>query len=65
VAPGVIKTDMSARVRDAAGDLILGQILQNRFGEPEEVAEVAAFLAEDSSSYITGQVLAVDGGFKM
>lgn len=65
VAPGVINTEMSARVRAAAGDIILGEILQKRFGDPEEVAEVVAFLAEDASSYMTGQVLAVDGGFKM
>ena len=65
VAPGVIVTDMSARVREAAGDQILGEILLRRFGDPQEVASVIAFLASDDADYMTGQVLSVDGGFKM
>ena len=65
VAPGVIVTDMTERVRDAAEKEILGEILLKRFGEPDDVARVIAFLASDEASYITGAVIPVDGGFKM
>ncbi len=62
VAPGVIVTDMSARVRDKAGKEIARSIPMRRFGQPEEVASVVSFLAGPNSSYITGQVIGVDGG---
>lgn len=65
VAPGVIETEMSKDVRELAGDEILGNIVLKRYGRPEEIADAVWFLASDFSSYITGQVLSVDGGFKM
>jgi len=65
VAPGVIETEMSQAVRDLAGDEVKARILLRRFGKPEEVAHAVWFLASGFADYITGQVLHVDGGFKM
>jgi 3-oxoacyl-[acyl-carrier protein] reductase len=65
VAPGVIETEMSEAVRELAGDEVRARILMKRFGKPEEIAHAVWFLASDYASYITGQVLTVDGGFKM
>ncbi len=65
VAPGVIETEMSQAVRDMAGDEVKARILLRRFGKPEEIAHAVWFLASGFADYITGQVLHVDGGFKM
>ncbi len=65
VAPGVIDTEMSAAVRDMAGDEVKARILLKRYGKPEEIAYAVWFLASDYANYVTGQVLTVDGGFKM
>ena len=65
VAPGVIETEMSQQVRDLAGDDVKARILLRRYGQAEDVAHAVWFLASRFADYITGEVLHVDGGFKM
>jgi 3-oxoacyl-[acyl-carrier protein] reductase len=65
VAPGVIETEMSQAVREMAGDEVKGRILLRRFGQPQDVAHAVWFLASRFADYVTGEVLHVDGGFKM
>ena len=62
ILPGMIVTDMSERVREKGGDVIMGRIPAGRFGEPEDVAKLVVFLASAESDYINGQAIAVDGG---
>ena len=64
VAPGVVETEMSSEVIRRAQDIILNSVALKRLGQPEEIAKVVAFLASDDASYITGEVIRVDGGFK-
>src|SRR5947208_13505021 len=59
IAPGFIETDMSAAVRNKAGDRIKKYIPMKRIGAPEDIAKVAVFLASGDSGYMTGQVLTV------
>ncbi len=65
VAPGVIGTEMSHDVLERAGDAVAARILLRRPGTPEDVAYATWFLASPYAAYITGEVLHVDGGFKM
>jgi 3-oxoacyl-[acyl-carrier protein] reductase len=65
VAPGVIETEMSQAIRDHAGEQVTSRILLRRFGTPTEVAYAVWFLASRFADYITGEVVHVDGGFKM
>ncbi len=65
VAPGVIETEMSQEVRELAGDAVTARILLKRYGKPEEVAYAVWFLASRFADYVTGQIINIDGGFKM
>jgi 3-oxoacyl-[acyl-carrier protein] reductase len=65
VAPGYIRTDMTSELGDAQTEALQASIPMGRLGEPEDIAEVVRFLAGPSARYITGQVLAVDGGMVM
>ncbi len=65
IAPGFIDTDMTEILKPEAKEGILKSIPVGKIGSPEDVARAAAFFASEASSYITGQVLAVDGGMTM
>jgi 3-oxoacyl-[acyl-carrier protein] reductase len=65
VAPGYVETELTGRLPENVKERILGQVPVGRFGEPEEIAEVVAFLAGERAAYVTGQTIAVDGGMVM
>ncbi|MBA4072567.1 MAG: beta-ketoacyl-ACP reductase [Gemmatimonas sp.] len=65
VAPGYIRTDMTAQLNEDARTALSSQIPLGRLGEPKDIAGAVAFLASDLAAYITGQVLVVDGGMVM
>ena len=65
IAPGFIETDMSEAVRNKAGDMIKKMIPAKRLGQPEDIAHLAVFLAGKGASYVTGQVITVDGGLSL
>lgn len=65
IAPGFIQSEMTAVLSDKVKEQMLTQIPMNAFGTPTDVANAVSFLASDKASYITGQVLTVDGGMVM
>lgn len=65
VAPGFIETDITKDLSDDIKTTVVNTIPTGRFGQPDDVAAVATFLASDQAAYITGQTLAVDGGMTM
>ncbi|ARN56382.1 3-oxoacyl-[acyl-carrier-protein] reductase [Sedimentisphaera salicampi] len=65
IAPGFIETDMTSVLPDSVKNAAKAVIPMRKYGRPEDVAKAVAFLSRDESSYITGQVLCVDGGMAM
>lgn len=62
VAPGYIQTEMTEALTEQTAQAMFGQIPVKRYGTPEDVANVVSFLVQDASSYITGEMIKVDGG---
>ena len=65
IAPGFIQTDMTKVLKESVKEEMSKQIPLKRLGNPEEIAKVATFLASDLASYVTGEVIRVDGGMAM
>jgi len=62
IAPGFIVSEMTDKLTPEQKDAILPMIALRRYGQPENIADLAAFLASDRAAYITGQVISIDGG---
>ncbi|PID62138.1 MAG: 3-oxoacyl-[acyl-carrier-protein] reductase [Ignavibacteriae bacterium] len=65
VAPGFIETEMTAKLNETQREALIKNIPMNRLGKPEDIAKVVAFLCSEDADYVTGQVIAVDGGMVM
>lgn len=62
IAPGFVETEMTSKLSEKQIEAIKGELLIGRLGHVEDIAKLAVFLASDAASYITGQVIGVDGG---
>ena len=62
IAPGMFRTRMTEAILDRAEAIVAGTIPMGRIGKPGELAPIVLFLASEGASYITGQVVAIDGG---
>ena len=65
VAPGYVETELTESLSENIKGQIMGRVPMGRFGKPQEIAEVVAFLAGDGAAYVTGQTISVDGGMVM
>lgn len=65
IAPGYVSTDMTENLNEKQKEAVISQIPLNKIAKPEDIAKTAAFLASSDADYITGQVIAVDGGLTM
>jgi len=65
IAPGFIKTSMTDKLNEVQTDSIMKKIPMKKFGEPNDVANLALFLSSNDSSYITGQTFHINGGMLM
>ncbi len=65
IAPGFIETDMTAKLNDAQREALMANIPMKKLGKPEDVAKVVGFLCSTDADYLTGQVIAIDGGMVM
>lgn len=65
VAPGFIETDMTAKLNDQQREALMANIPMKRLGKPEDVAKVVGFLCSKEADYLTGQIIAIDGGMVM
>lgn len=65
IAPGFIETDMTAKLNDSQREALMSNIPMKKLGKPEDVAKVVGFLCSTDADYLTGQVIAIDGGMVM